>query len=656
VGRRAETRARSLDRRARRLHGRAQRLDNLGRRYASIRLVIFFGGLVAAVVAWQAIGGGAGLAVGAAALLAFAGVAAAHNRVELGLRRYTLLARLASAQLARLTLDWPRLPAERARPAPPDHPFAADLDLVGDLSLHRLIDTAVSREGSERLRDWLLATDPDHERARRRQGLVRALAPRVRARDKLLLTATLATGGSWSGEGLARWLDARPPAPLARGRALALSIGALLVNLLVVASALASAGGPALQALAPLRNPRLLGAALTLAGALFLLRRRLTAPYLVGVAGLDTALEVPRRVFAYLETEPFGASPELRALYTPFLVDRGGTGTATAGKRPSELLARVGRVAALASLRGALAWPLVNAALPLDLYVAYRLGHDRTRLEGEAPRWLDIWYELEALSSLANLAYLRPDYAFPELHESDAGDTPSDRPVFAARGLGHPLIPEGSKVVNNFTLRRLGDVGLITGSNMAGKSSFLRALGVNLRLADAGGPVDAAALRTGAFRVFTSIAVGDSITAGYSYFYAEVRRLKALLTALEQGAGQNEGQNDGEGAAPSAPLFFLVDEIFRGTNNRERLLGGQAYLRAITGRHGVGVVSTHDLGLVELADVLPQITNYHFRDAVVDGRLVFDYILRPGPVPTTNALAIMRLAGLPVPPEEPLHG
>jgi DNA mismatch repair ATPase MutS len=200
--------------------------------------------------------------------------------------------------------------------------------------------------------------------------------------------------------------------------------------------------------------------------------------------------------------------------------------------------------------------------------------------------------------------------------------------------MGHPLLPDSEKVVNEFAVERLGDVTLITGSNMAGKSTFLRTVGVNLILAYAGGPVDAAEMSTVLYRPFTCIRVTDSVTGGFSYFYAEVKRLRALLDALD--------------ADDPLPLFFLIDEIFRGTNNRERLQGSRAYIRRLAGKHGVGLISTHDLELVKLADDFAQIDNAHFRDDVQDGRMVFDYTLRLGPCPTTNALKIMALEGLPV--------
>jgi DNA mismatch repair ATPase MutS len=190
-------------------------------------------------------------------------------------------------------------------------------------------------------------------------------------------------------------------------------------------------------------------------------------------------------------------------------------------------------------------------------------------------------------------------------------------------------------VGNDFTLERLGELVIITGSNMSGKSTFLRTVGVNLCLAFSGAPVPASAWCTMPFRLFTCITVSDSVTDGISYFYAEVRRLKALLEALHE--------------AHPYPLFFLIDEIFRGTNNRERHIGSRAYIQALTGGYGVGLVSTHDLELVKLEHEMGGIRNVHFREAIAAGRMIFDYQLRPGPCPTTNALQIMRLAGLPVP-------
>jgi len=193
---------------------------------------------------------------------------------------------------------------------------------------------------------------------------------------------------------------------------------------------------------------------------------------------------------------------------------------------------------------------------PYDFYFARRLVKCKIALKSDLSQWLELWAELEAMISLANYAWLNPETVFPEIIPDNS---PDNRALFSAEQLGHPLLPYDRKACNDFRLHRIGETVLITGSNMAGKSTFLKTLGINLALAYAGGAVDARSFRTSLFRLFTSIKVTDSVTDGISYFYAEVRRLKALLSALRESDGY--------------PVFFLIDEIFRGTNNRERLIG-----------------------------------------------------------------------------------
>ena len=333
---------------------------------------------------------------------------------------------------------------------------------------------------------------------------------------------------------------------------------------------------------------------------------------------LRDPLEELKAVSAYLEMVHYKDGSALRDLCAPFLdVER----------CPSAQLARVTRVVSAASVRrNPMLWIIVSVALPWDMFVLHWLNRSRAALSELLPQWLDAWFELEALSALATLAYLNPDTVFPEFS--------SGTPVFEARHLGHPLIPDDERVCNDFTVERPGQLALITGSNMSGKSTFLRTVGINQCLAYAGGPVAAQLFRTVPLRLFTCIRVTDSLADGISYFYAEVKRLKALLVALE--------------ADHPYPLLFLIDEIFRGTNNRERLIGSRSYIRALVSQNGIGVLSTHDLELVHLADDIPHITNYHFAETITDSRMTFDFRLRTGPCPTTNALKIMQMEGLPV--------
>lgn len=599
-------RSQSLQHQVNHLDRQIAQLSRLSSRYSWARLGLFVAAIAISLILFLTVGILPGVIGGIAGLSVFSTAAHYHNRLKEGIARRTLWRTIKQAHLASLALDWDHLP-------PPlgvdGGPLALDLDLAGDRALHRLIDTCVTQEGSRRLLDWLTADVPDPAEMLRRQALVRELAPRVLLRDKLRLSAILPAqklGRRWEGRRLRDWLAALPPAGSRRGVAGVLTVLAVLDVVLF-----------ALHALGIL--PPVWGFTFMLYAGLYLWRvQEMGDPFAAAMA-LQDPLDDLRAVLTLLETTPYETDPHLRDLCAPFVESE---------RCPSTEIKRLTRVIMAASLRGnPMLWTITSAVLPWDVYVAILLDRRRQAIADRLPQWLDAWFEVEALSALANLAYLHPDYTFPVLVEEAGGAA-----VFEARQIGHPLIPDC--VRNDFTLDHLGELALVTGSNMSGKSTFLRTLGLNLCLAYAGGPVDAASLLTVPFRLFTCIRVADSVTDGISYFYAEVKRLKALLVALQ--------------ADHPFPLCFLIDEIFRGTNNRERLIGSRSYLRVLAGQHGVGAISTHDLELVSLADTIPAIHNCHFAETVADGRLLFDYTLRPGPCPTTNALTIMRMEGLPV--------
>ena len=263
------------------------------------------------------------------------------------------------------------------------------------------------------------------------------------------------------------------------------------------------------------------------------------------------------------------------------------------------------------------------------MFFAHLLNLQKAKLRTLLPKWLDAWYRLEALNSLANFADLNPGVTFPTLK---APVEPG--PIFQAEDLGHPLLQDDIRVCNHLTLEKTGTLLIVTGSNMSGKSTFLRTVGINLVLAFVGGPVQASQMQTMPLRIFSSIQVSDSLAYGISYFYAEVQRLKKLLDSLEM--------------SHPYPLLFLIDEIFRGTNNTERRIGSQSYVEALLGKNGLGLISTHDLELTQMAADFTGVQNVHFRESIADDQMAFDYRLYPGPCPTTNALRIMALAGLPV--------
>ncbi len=606
-----------LERQIQRLDGRIANFQRQGERLSLWRLLVFLGATaVSAVTLWQWgpwVWLGITLLVGAA----FAYTVRQHRLVDAALTRHIVWRQIKRTHLARMKLDWAGIP--ETLPVPPnlDHPFARDLDIVGERGLHRLLDTAVSQPGSLRLRDWLLETTPDAAQTKTRQAIVREITPLTTFRDKLTLHAALAsndpetavsTHDKWPGQRILDWLGQQAEITSLRSSLLILSALSGMAIILLVADLAWQIGFWWLIAWIPYAVFATLQ--IQKVGTLF-----------EDAAFLADGLRKLKAIFIVLEQFNYSRYPRLQALCHTFQDQQ---------KRPSTQLRRVSRIVAGAGIKyNPVLWFMLNFLTPWDIYFAYRMEQARQELKDLLPRWLDTWYQLEAVNSMAHFAYLHPGANYPTFSDNSA--TPS----FSAQAIGHPLITAEQRVCNEATFPHPGVIYLITGSNMAGKSTFLRTLGINLCLAYAGAPVIAQNLHTSFFRLFTSIQVTDSLADGFSSFYAEVRRLQALLEAVRQKL--------------ESPVFFLIDEIFRGTNNRERLLGSREYVRALATSSGMGAIATHDLELVKLAEELAGIQNYHFRDDVENGRMVFDYKLHSGPCPTTNALKIMQLAGLPVP-------
>jgi len=236
-------------------------------------------------------------------------------------------------------------------------------------------------------------------------------------------------------------------------------------------------------------------------------------------------------------------------------------------------------------------------------------------------RWLDAVAEIEAISSLANYSYEHPDDPFPAFQEGA---------VFDGESLGHPLLADTRCIRNSVTLRPPLQLYVVSGSNMSGKSTLLRAVGINAVLALAGAPVRAARLSLSPLSVGASIRTMDSLEEGHSRFMAEILRLKQILELPR-------------------PALFLLDELLGGTNSHDRAIGAEGLIRSLLARGAIGLATTHDLSLSRVADDLaPSALNVHFEDRLEGGQLVFDYRMRPGVVTRSNALDLMRAVGLDV--------
>ena len=587
-----------------------QRGTNTSARFTTWRLAIFLAGLGCSIAIYKS----GWYTTGNSALAGFAGlfiaVAVYHNRLEQRIHRLRLWRRIKTAHAARLQLDWPNVPL-RPSEAPPGHLYAKDLDLAGPHSLLHLLDTTVSDHGRGRLAAWLLDQPPAPDIWTHRRRLVEELAPRPVFRDRLILEAQLAGEEEING----RRLDAVVQHPVGFPR-----LNVILIIQSILALSTASLGLGALLGTLPGYWMFSFGAY-----ALIYFMTDQGEHLLEHAVGLHHEMERLGIVLRHLEQHANNTTPAFAETCAPLL-------HSTA--RPSLHLRQAARTLHAISVK---ANPLLhlglNALGPWDLWFTRRLIHVQQSIKDHLPLWLDSLAEIEAASALANFAYLHPTYAWPEpltLSPQHNGMNVTIR----ADQLGHPLLPAHARVANDVRLAGLGSIHLITGSNMSGKSTFLRTIGINLCLAQAGGPVCATSFTWSWSRLACCIRIDDSLDAGLSFFYAEVKRLKTILDATRDRA--------------MPPVLFLIDEIFKGTNNRERLIGSRAYIKALSTGHGFGLVSTHDLELTDLEQEIPSLNNAHFQETVASGALQFDYRLRPGPCPTTNALRIMELEGLPI--------
>ncbi|HVC20096.1 MAG TPA: hypothetical protein VNE16_08470 [Vicinamibacterales bacterium] len=586
-----------LDRLARR-RGEVARFDRLDARLAAGRLAV---AALGAAGAWLVFGRHA-LSAGwlGVPVVAFIALAVRHNRVIADRTDVREAVRFYERGLARLEDRWAGTGSTGVRFLEDHHLYARDLDLFGEGSLFELLSTATTPTGEATLAGWLCHPADPREIAGR-QAAVAELRPNLALREDLVVAGAGAVAPE--APGLGDW-GGRPPLLTSRA---ARALAALLAATTVVTFAGWMAAG---WGSAPLVGA-LLVEALFAAG----FRRRV---HLV-LADLEPAarhLERLARLLARLERERF-TGDRLVALQRRLDTDH---------RPPSVRIGQLTRLVALVDSQKNQFFAPFAAALLWSTQLAFAVDAWRRRAGPGIADWLAVAGEFEALCALAGYSFEHPADPFPELVEAG--------PIFDGEALGHPLIA-GARCTRNDV--RLGggapQVLLVSGSNMSGKSTLLRTVGVAAVLALAGAPVRAARLRISPLAIGATLRIEDSLQAGRSRFYAEITRLRELV---DLGRGPR-------------PLLFLLDEIFHGTNSHDRRLGADAVVRSLAGLGGIGLVTTHDLALTALADTAGgAVANVHFEDQFEAGRMTFDYRLRPGVVQHSNALALMRAVGLPV--------
>jgi hypothetical protein len=524
--------------------------------------------------------------------------------------------------LARLRDEWKGRGQSGARFQDETHPYAGDLDLFGAGSLFELLCTARTRAGEDTLASWLLrAADPEEIRAR--QAAVAELRPRLDLREDLaLLGGAVPAGVDFNA--LAAW-GAEPPLLTARWpRWAALLLGLLTTTtlagwLLTLFGLLDDGSAFTLFFQEMGSTPFRILLVVQLSFAAWYYRRVDQVLSAVERRGRDLALL--SNVLARLEEAEFAAPRlrELRAALDTTAHPRGGRAVP-----PSERIAQLGNLLDLLhSRRNQLFMPLAYLLL-WGTQMAHAIERWRAAAGPAIGRWLNVVGQFEALSALAAYSYENPDDPFPEI----ATDGP---PCYDGEQLGHPLLPASQCVRNDLRLAEGLRVLIVSGSNMSGKSTFLRTAGINAALALAGAPVRARRLRLSPLALGATLRIQDSLQQGRSRFYAEILRVRQIVD-LTRGP---------------LPLLFLLDEIFAGTNSHDRRQGAEAIVCGLVEAGAIGLVTTHDLSLTHITEQLgPRAANVHFADHFEHGEMKFDYRIQPGVVRHSNALALMRAVGL----------
>ncbi|MFT3836820.1 MAG: DNA mismatch repair protein MutS [Myxococcaceae bacterium] len=576
----------------------SRRLDTRSQLIGHARLIFFLGAAAGAgaktyhyLESWW---------LPAASMVIFVGFVFWHAAVAREEARTQALVDLQKRGLMRLDGQWRNFASKGERFAVEGHLYGADLDVFGQGSLFQLLDETATRQGEEVLARWLFKPPEALAEVRERQGAVEELSKKLEFRQALVTEAKLAG-----------------PTKADLAKFLAWAEGPGLGGLFTVAFALAHVLPLVTIVLEVLAQQEILLPWVPFLGLLAQLVLMMATFKPLG--GLFEALLHSEqgavrfeRAFAAVAAEKFEHP----------LLSRLRTGAEQDGQPVAAKLSRFERLFGFASLKAAkeVHW-IFNWLLLWDLHFLVRLDQWRAKHGKQVRRWFDSLSELEALASLSTFRFERPETVFPTLLDGPAR--------FKAVGLGHPLLEK--PVVNDVELSQPGAALVITGSNMSGKTTFLRTIGITEVAALAGLPVVAKQCEVSLMQAMTSMRLKDSLERGVSYFYAEVQRVKLLLDTAR--------------ARPQGCLF-LLDELFLGTNARERAIASKALVKQLLELGGIGAITTHDLALTELAG--GKVVNVHFTDSVDGVQMTFDYRLREGIAQTTNALELLRRAGVPV--------
>ena len=484
----------------------------------------------------------------------------------------------------------------------PRHDFSGDLDLFGDDSLFRYLNRTVTGSGRYQLAGWLSEPYNLREEITERQEAVRELAGKLDFRQQFMAFGLDKPLNDEEIMSLIKWLEGREDyysSPILRVSSMFLPLTAVVTLMLVIAGVIP----------------------FTVFLALYIFNLLLIAVFLKRSNRIH---EMVSRKHLFLSSiEQLIKSFDNQSFTSDIL-------TGIQEKLCSGRISVAGKIKELNSIIRAFdnrlnlfVGLILNGLLLWDFHCILRLEKWRRSAATDLPVWLNLLGRIDGFNSLANFAFNNPGYSFPL--------TATGGPLLEAEAMGHPLLAIGTRICNNFSVMQMGQVFIITGANMAGKSTFLRTVGVNMLLGMIGAPVCAVRMKMTPVKLFTSMRTVDSLSHNESYFYAELKRLKTLKERLETGE----------------EIFFILDEILKGTNSIDKSFGSKQFLRKVIELGGTGLIATHDISLGEMETEYPgNVLNKCFEIEIDGENISFDYLLRDGITRKMNAAALMRQMGI----------
>ncbi len=543
--------------------------------------------------------------------VAFLALVLYHNALKARCRWYEDLSKLNDEGLARRARDWAVLPEQADIDLTREPPYAEDLDLFGRESLFALLSTVGTPPGRRQLRAWLLEPS-EPGTIRERQAAVAELATLIDEREEITVRG--------------RMMPDEPPARLETFLAWAEDEPWLSRKKPLVWSARLLSAVPAAFVVLDIAD------VVPYTAWVLALIVNLAFSYLAGGGRIHTtfgrAFARESSVLQYAELIRLLSTTEFKAAALGRIRSR-----LTAGAdSPYKQMRRLHRLNALSEVRFSMPYIAIQAATLWDFHVMVLLEKWQVGAGRQVRSWLSALGEADAMAALATLNFDNPDWAFPHISADEGGK-------LEAEGLGHPLLADDVRIANDVSVGPACTFLLVTGSNMSGKSTLLRAVGTNVVLARAGGPVCATSMRMPPLRLETSMRVRDSLQQGLSHFMAELERLKGVVDSAREAA------TDG-----GSTLLYLLDDIFQGTNSAERQIAARKVITYLLDTPAIGAVTSHDLELADTKELSSACVPVHFSETIEEGpegrRISFDYKLRPGIATSSNALKLLEMVGL----------